>query len=183
MSIYPLRGTRAAIYARCAAPTAAARAALDQVRPCQAFADRQGWTVVHVFQDVPGNGARLVGREGLFAMMAAAERGEFDVVLAQDLDRLSRNASDIHQLLADLGRLGVGAWTLDWGAVLDFKSPFQSVLAQSDRRHRREVRRPNQAAIAKRIYEDFLAGASLSDIADALNAEGVSAPKSSGRRS
>ena len=145
MSTFPLRGTRAAIYARCAAPADAAQAIQDQVGPCQAFAERVGWTVTCVFQDAGRSGATSVGREGLFAMMTAAERGEFDVVLAQDLDRLSRNASDIHHLLTDLNSLGVGAWTLDWGAVSDFKIAFKAVLAETDRQHRRQARRRKEA--------------------------------------
>ena len=55
--------------------------------------------------------------------MASAERGEFDLVLVEDLDRLSRNASDTHSIIEELERLKhQGLRTVVWRFALPGRS-------------------------------------------------------------
>ena len=60
----------------------------NQINQLRAFAQKQGWTVVHEYVDIGrgGNG----DRQEFKALFAAASRREFDLVLFWSLDRFSR---------------------------------------------------------------------------------------------
>src|SRR3984957_9882684 len=78
---------KTAIYARVS--TKEGRQHTDnQVRQLRAFADTQGWTVIHEYVD-RASGKRG-DREKFQSMFAAASRREFDCLLFWSLDRLSR---------------------------------------------------------------------------------------------
>lgn len=83
---------RAAIYARTA--VAAAEEIEAQVAPCRRYAAEQGWRVVKVYEENGLSGAAL-SRPGLQAAMSDAGNGEFDILLAATVKRLSRNAADL----------------------------------------------------------------------------------------
>ena len=86
---------RAAIYARYSSENQRASSIEDQVSLCRQEAERRGWTVAREWTDAGVSGA--VGedqRPGFREMMAAAKRREFDVVVVDDLSRLSRDTSD-----------------------------------------------------------------------------------------
>lgn len=75
----------------------------------EAVAERRGWTVTQVYEDVGLSGAR--GRDkrpGFRAMMKEATRGSFDVVMVWAIDRLGRSTATVAPVLAELGKLGVG---------------------------------------------------------------------------
>jgi DNA invertase Pin-like site-specific DNA recombinase len=63
----------------------------NQLRQLRAFAETQGWTVVHEYVD------RASGKRGdrdqFQKMFAAASRREFDILLFWSLDRLSREGT------------------------------------------------------------------------------------------
>ena len=82
--------TRAVIYARYSSDNQREASIDDQVRLCRAYADRQGWRVTEVYDDRAISGASLL-RPGYQSMMARARTGEVEVVLAESLDRLSRD--------------------------------------------------------------------------------------------
>lgn len=63
----------------------------NQLRQLRAFAEMQGWTVVHEFVD-RASGKRS-DREQFQRMFAAASRREFDCLLFWSLDRLSREGT------------------------------------------------------------------------------------------
>jgi site-specific DNA recombinase len=65
----------------------------DQLRICREFAARQGWTVTQEFTDHAISGATLL-RSGFQALMRNALNRRFDVVLAESLDRFSRDQED-----------------------------------------------------------------------------------------
>ena len=83
---------RVAIYARYSdADRQSARSCEDQIALCRAHAARCGWTVVATYQDDGIPGFAMANRPGILAAVAAALRSEFDVLLAEDEDRLARN--------------------------------------------------------------------------------------------
>jgi site-specific DNA recombinase len=84
---------KVAIYARYSSDNQRDASIADQVRVCREFAARQGWTVVQEFTDHPISGATLL-RSGFQAMMRAVLNGRFDAVLAEALDRFSRDQED-----------------------------------------------------------------------------------------
>jgi DNA invertase Pin-like site-specific DNA recombinase len=63
----------------------------NQMRQLRAFAETQGWTVVHEYVD-RASGKRG-DREQFQRMFAAASRREFDLLLFWSLDRLSREGT------------------------------------------------------------------------------------------
>jgi site-specific DNA recombinase len=84
----------------------------EQERALREDAERRGetWTLTYV--DAGLSGRTKEKRPQLNAMLAAAERGEFDVLVIPALDRLARNARDAHELFARLERAGVAIRSL-----------------------------------------------------------------------
>lgn len=83
---------RAAIYGRVSTDEQADRnmSIPAQIRGCGDFALREGMQVVVVFEDA-GYSGTLENRPALQAMLKAAARGEFDVLIVHKMDRLSRD--------------------------------------------------------------------------------------------
>ena len=82
-----------AIYARYSSENQRDASIADQFRVCREFAQRQGWHIEREYSDHAISGATLM-RPGFQAFMAAALRKEFDIVLAEALDRFSRDQED-----------------------------------------------------------------------------------------
>jgi DNA invertase Pin-like site-specific DNA recombinase len=83
---------RCAIYLRVSDPGATDKFGMDAQRAeCLAYAERQGWVVVAVFEDWQ-TGTELFARTEMTRCREAMRRGEFDVLLVDRLDRLSRKA-------------------------------------------------------------------------------------------
>lgn len=97
---------RAALYARYS--TAGQREASidDQLRECRDFADKHGFTVVEEFHDAAMSGNES-NRPDYQRMLAKAREKRFDVVVAHELSRLSRNEAETHALREELEWLGV----------------------------------------------------------------------------
>ena len=83
---------RAAVYARYSSENQRPESIADQVASCRRLASERGFEVPdeHVYADEAASGA-LTDRSGLKALRAAAEQGQFQVVLVDDLSRLARN--------------------------------------------------------------------------------------------
>ena len=89
---------RVAIYARYSSDLQNDRSIEDQIDVCEKFAAKNGWTVTGKFFDRAVSGASLFGRPQFSKMVDEALSGSFDIVLAEDLNRLSRNLKDIATL-------------------------------------------------------------------------------------
>lgn len=113
----PTVGTRAALYARYSSDLQRAASIEDQLRLLRERAARDGIAVAAEFSDAAISGAATATRPGLLALLAAARRGEFDLVLAEALDRLSRDQEDVAGLYKRLRHAGVAIVTLAEGAV------------------------------------------------------------------
>jgi DNA invertase Pin-like site-specific DNA recombinase len=94
---------KVAIYARYSSENQREASIADQFRICREFARRQGWTIAKEYSDAAVSGATLL-RSGFQAMMASALRKEVDVVLAESLDRFSRDQEDTAGLFKRLSR-------------------------------------------------------------------------------
>src|SRR3546814_18803432 len=86
--------TRVALYARYSSDNQREASVEDQLRLCRQHAEREGWTVVESYHDRAISGASLI-RPGIQVMMQDAQRGGFDIVLAEALDRISRDQEDV----------------------------------------------------------------------------------------
>ncbi|MGC9272149.1 recombinase family protein, partial [Acidiphilium sp.] len=107
---------RTALYARFSSDQQSAASIEDQLRLCREYAARQGWTIVDSYADRAISGASLL-RPGIQELMADAARGRFDVVLAEGMDRLSRDQEDIAALFKRLSFASIRIVTLGEGDV------------------------------------------------------------------
>src|SRR5215471_8563473 len=85
---------RAAIYARYSTENQREASIEDQVRLCTARSAAEGWTVVGTYTDHALSGANHL-RPGYQQLLADARSGAFDVVVAEALDRLSRDQEHV----------------------------------------------------------------------------------------
>ena len=109
--------TRVALYARYSSDNQNAASIEDQFRVCREQAAREGWTVVGTYQDAAISGASVTLRPGVQALLQDARRGAFDTVLAEALDRVSRDQADVATLFKHLRFAGVEIVTLAEGAI------------------------------------------------------------------
>ena len=108
---------RAAIYARYSSDLQRAASIADQERLCRALAARRGDVVVDAYADAALSGAHAHNRPGLQRLLADAKAGRFDVVLAEALDRLSRDLEDIAGIAKRLAHAGVALVTEAEGQI------------------------------------------------------------------
>jgi site-specific DNA recombinase len=206
---------KVALYARYSSENQRDASIADQFRVCREFAQRQGWHVAAEFSDHAVSGATIM-RPGFQAMMRDALQKKVDIVMAEALDRFSRDQEDTAGLFKRLTFAGVNIVTLAEGDITHLhiglkgtmNALFLKELAEKTRRGLRGrielgkagggvsfgyriVRRlenglvttgereivPEEAAIVRRIFNDYAAGASPKQIAKALNAEGVRGPR------
>lgn len=132
---------RVALYARYSSDQQRAASILDQLRICREHAERQGWTIAASFDDAAISGSSLL-RPGFQALMRDALAGAFDIVLAESLDRFSRDQEDTAGLFKRLSFAGVRIVTLGEGDIghlhVGFKGTMNAIyltdLAEKTRR-------------------------------------------------
>ena len=105
---------RAAIYARYSTDRQSETSAEDQVRLCRERAAREGWSVVGTFLDEAISGTQR-DRPGLNALLERA--GDLDVLLAESIDRISRDQEDLPWIFKRVRHAGVAIVTLSEGEV------------------------------------------------------------------
>jgi site-specific DNA recombinase len=109
---------RAVIYARYSSDLQRETSIEDQIEVCRRHADARGWTILRQYSDRAASGSTKF-RPGYQDLLAAARRREFDVVLAEALDRLSRDQEDVAALFKTLTFHGVQLMTLAEGAITE----------------------------------------------------------------
>ncbi|TWB67574.1 recombinase family protein [Nitrospirillum amazonense] len=103
--------TKVALYARYSSDNQRDASIEDQLRLCRLHAERQGWTITDSYTDRTMSGASLL-RPGIQELIQDATRGMFAIVLAEAMDRLSRDQEDIAGLFKRMGFAGVKIVTL-----------------------------------------------------------------------
>ena len=86
---------RAVIYARFSSDKQSERSIDDQVALCRVCCEREGLLVSEVYDDRAISGASTANRIGWLRLMRDASAGKFDVVIAEALDRISRDQEDL----------------------------------------------------------------------------------------
>jgi site-specific DNA recombinase len=84
----------------------------EQERMLREDAEHRGEDWTRAYVDAGLSGRSKEKRPELNAMLAAAERGDFDVLVIPALDRLARNARDAHEIFARLERANVAIRSL-----------------------------------------------------------------------
>lgn len=132
---------RTVIYARYSTDMQSDNSIEDQIRLCKERAEREGWSVVNCYTDHAISGASLI-RPGIQMLMQEAIKNSFDIVIAEDLDRLSRDQEDIAGFYKRMVFADVEVHTLADGKISDLhiglkgtmNSRFLKDLAQKTKR-------------------------------------------------
>lgn len=119
---------RAALYARFSTDDQSESSVEDQFRICERLATREILTIVARFEDRAISGGTHE-RPGYQAMLAGARRGDFEVILVEDLSRLWRNRAEFGSRSAELEDLRVHMVTAvgddtrrdGWGLTIQIK--------------------------------------------------------------
>jgi DNA invertase Pin-like site-specific DNA recombinase len=193
---------RAAIYARFSTDQQREASIDDQIRTCTRVGTAAGLEIVATFND-RGIGGGTADRPGYQALLAAARRGEFTVIVAEDISRLWRSRAEYGPRSAELEDLECHLVTCvgddtrreGWGLVLGIKQAIaESVRREISYRTRRGLEglalagkstggrcygygAPQEAATVLRIFTRRASGRSLAAIAQELTASGVAAPR------
>jgi DNA invertase Pin-like site-specific DNA recombinase len=107
---------RAVIYARYSTELQRTASIDDQIRVCREQIEREGWTYLHAYHDRAMSGTSHL-RPGYQKLLDEAQRGRFDVVVAEALDRLSRDQEHIARLYKRLSFLGIRLVTVSEGPI------------------------------------------------------------------
>ena len=88
---------RAVIYARYSTENQREASIDDQLEVCRRLIAREGWTLLRTYTDAAISGASRF-RPGLQQLRCDAERGAFDVIVCEALDRIGRKLADVAEL-------------------------------------------------------------------------------------
>ena len=107
---------RAVVYARYSSELQSDTSVDDQVRLCRDLIERHGWVYLHAYADRAISAASAL-RPGYQRLLEDARAGSFDVLVAEALDRLTRDQADTAMLYKQLTFLGIKIITLAEGEV------------------------------------------------------------------
>ncbi len=132
---------RAAIYARYSSDLQSEASIEDQVRLCRERIEAEGWSLKATYADRAVSGASPL-RVGYQKLLEDARGGRFDVVVAEALDRLSRDQEDVAGLYKQLSFADIKLVTLAEGEINELhvglkgtmNALFLKDLAQKTRR-------------------------------------------------
>lgn len=108
--------TRVALYARFSTDMQSQSSVDDQMRITAERAEREGWKVIQKYADHGISGASMM-RPGIQKLMSDAADNKFDVVIAEALDRLSRDQEDVAGIYKRLQYSGIQIITLSEGEI------------------------------------------------------------------
>jgi site-specific DNA recombinase len=120
---------RAAIYARYSSENQREASIDDQVEICRRYAAQHGIEVLTVFDDKAISGSNR-NRPGFQALLTAARKRQFDLVLVEALDRLTRRLSDVAAVFDELQFLGLGLHAVNVGPVTTMHVGLLGTMAQ-----------------------------------------------------
>lgn len=108
-----------ALYARYSSDNQREASIEDQFRICRQQAKREKWKVIGNYKDAGFSGASMILRPGIQALLQDVQAGQFDIVLAEALVRISRDQADIATLYKHPKFAGVPIVTLAEGEITE----------------------------------------------------------------
>ncbi|WP_082342915.1 MULTISPECIES: recombinase family protein [unclassified Shinella] len=108
---------KVAIYARYSSDSQRDASIADQFRMCRLHAEKQGWTIVEEYSDHAISGSSMIQRAGIQALIMDSSRGRFDLIMAEALDRISRDQEDIAGIYKRMRYADVKMLTLSEGEI------------------------------------------------------------------
>ena len=132
---------RAVVYARYSTDLQRDASIEDQVRLCRGRIEQEGWAYLHAYTDRAVSGASAL-RAAYQQLLEDARREQFDIVVAEALDRLSRDQEDVAGLFKRLRFADIRLFTLAEGEITELhvglkgamNALFLKDLAQKTRR-------------------------------------------------
>ena len=122
------RPMRALAYARFSTALQSDASIDDQLRVCANYAEREGWEIAGTFTDYAISGS-VRARPGFNDLLAAIAAGRGDVVLAESIDRLSRDQEDIAYFFKRAAFAGVRIFTLAEGEVSELHIGLKGTMS------------------------------------------------------
>jgi site-specific DNA recombinase len=107
---------RAAIYARYSSDNQRDASVEDQIRLCKERIKREGWRLEQTYTDRAISGASLL-RPGYQKLLQDIRSGKIDVVVAEALDRISRDQEHVAALFKQASFAGISLVTLAEGEI------------------------------------------------------------------
>ncbi len=107
---------KAVIYARFSSENQHEASIEDQVRNAKRLIQDKGWHLVRSYADHAISGATTI-RPGYQSLLTDARRGEFDIVVAEGLDRLSRDQELVAALFKQMQFHGIKLFTQAEGEI------------------------------------------------------------------
>src|SRR6266700_4282842 len=120
---------RAAIYARFSSDRQVVRSIDDQVALCQALADRNSWAVAMIYADFAASGSTVHRRPEFSRMLTHAEDHQFDIIIAEDINRLARGEGDAPKLRQRLEFLGIEMHTCTDGHITKLHAGLKGLMS------------------------------------------------------
>ena len=126
---------RVALYARYSTNMQNERSVEDQFAACEARCENEGWTIAARYHDRAMSGSSMARRTGLLDLLEAARRGEFDLLVAESLDRISRDQEETAGTFKRLKFCGVNIFTLAEGCVTQMHVGFKGTMNAIELEH------------------------------------------------
>ena len=120
-----------AVYARFSDKLQNPRSIDDQVALCRERVSAMGDVAVAVYTDAALTGTTVHRREGLRELLEHAEAGRFDAIIAEALDRLSRDQADMARIYRDLRFHDVRLYTVEEGEIEPMHIGFKGVMNET----------------------------------------------------
>ncbi|SCA55897.1 Resolvase, N terminal domain family [Candidatus Terasakiella magnetica] len=201
---------RAVIYARYSSDKQNANSCADQIRLCTQWANKNNISIVDSYYDEAMSGSTTHNRTGLNTLLYDAKSKDFDIVLCEHLDRLSRDQGDLADIRKKLNFEGIDLYTVSNGEVSTIEIGVNGLLGEmylknlSEKTHRgmeaalQAGRIPcgksygytptegqkgcftidtNEADIIRRIFSEYIDGATPHQIALGLNNDNIPSPR------
>lgn len=162
---------RAAIYARYSSDQQNAASITDQQRICRERATHEGWEIVGSYEDAAISGASMILRPGVQKLLADAQAGTFDIVLAEALDRVSRDQADVATLFKHLQFARVPLVTLAEGEISELHVGLKGTM---NALFLKDLAKKTHRGLRGRVEKGFSAGPNAYGyrIVRRLNSEG-----------
>ncbi len=111
---------RIAIYGRYSTKLQSPSSIEDQFNIITHYVEKQpGWKIVAQYQDAAISGSTFISRPGIRQLMEDAQKGKFDIVMAEALDRFTRDQADAAILHKRMDYYGVQIITHTEGVITE----------------------------------------------------------------
>ncbi|HEV7310911.1 recombinase family protein [Sphingopyxis sp.] len=147
---------RTALYARYSSDQQNAASIADQLSLGRERAAREGWHVEGVYEDAAISGASVILRPGIQKLLADARSGQFDIVLAEALDRISRDQADVATLYKYLQFARVPLVTLAEGEINELHVGLKGTM---NALFLKDLAKKTHRGLRGRVEKGFSAGA------------------------